>query len=245
MSAFYLILLLSAFSAAMLGGAALATLRGLRRQLEALRAEHAVTPVIPAARAELRQAVIEALADERERELAEARAFWAAQEARESGDARQPDDYGEIELPRIDLSPLDNLPGLADVSGVTGVEPEEEPDPAPWHPSHAGFAPAPVVADQQRTADRLQSLADAATTLEDLRSGPLGTVDLYIFSDGSTLCISPSDRPAADRLTAAIRTGSAPTLLGGSGIGDAYALTFGGMGGENVYVLADRVVASW
>ena len=25
----------------------------------------------------------------------------------------------------------------------------------------------------------------------------------------------------------------------------AYALTFGGMGGENVYVLADRVVASW
>jgi hypothetical protein len=37
--------------------------------------------------------------------------------------------------------------------------------------------------------------------------------------------------------------GETPILLGGSGVSGAYALTFG-CGEENVYVLADRVIAS-
>ncbi|MCT2592946.1 hypothetical protein LHJ74_27875 [Streptomyces sp. N2-109] len=99
MSAISLILLSAAAVATAMGGAALHTARGLHRELSAVRAqleraEAARTPAagserIPAARStpaeEIRAAVTEALAEERERELAEARAFWAAQEARDTG----------------------------------------------------------------------------------------------------------------------------------------------------------------
>ncbi|MBI0381278.1 hypothetical protein JBE27_34730, partial [Streptomyces albiflaviniger] len=106
MSPTSLVLLLAAVTATAVGAAALHTARGVRRQISELRAELAATvaagaragggggggeeggPTVPAPRAtpaaEIRAAVADALAEERERELAEARAFWAAQEARDS-----------------------------------------------------------------------------------------------------------------------------------------------------------------
>ena len=50
-------------------------------------------------------------------------------------------------------------------------------------------------------------------------------------------------RETAERLAAALRAGETPVLLGGSGISGAYALTFA-CGEENIYILADRVIAS-
>ena len=119
MSAISLVLLCAAAAATALGGAALHTARGLRRQLTALRAQLETAPTVAPANAirgratpqrptgkpisgaarrgrgaagrrlaEIRAAVADALADERERELAEARAFWAAQEARDAGPRR-------------------------------------------------------------------------------------------------------------------------------------------------------------
>lgn len=86
MSAISVILLAAAGTTVALGAAALHTVRGLRADVTALRAALA-RPELPAARAvpaeEIRAAVAEALADERERELAEARAFWAEHDARD------------------------------------------------------------------------------------------------------------------------------------------------------------------
>lgn len=111
MSVTTLVLLLAAVVAVALGAAALHTARALRRQLAELHTElsaarqdavastaavHPAAAAIPAARAtpaaetplaDIRAAVADALAEERERELAEARAFWAAQEARDAADA--------------------------------------------------------------------------------------------------------------------------------------------------------------
>lgn len=92
-------LLLTTAAATAVGAAALHAAHGLRKQVTALRTElaegrslHASVPEqqnrstgTPAE--EIRTAVAEALAEERERELAEARAFWAAQEARDAADA--------------------------------------------------------------------------------------------------------------------------------------------------------------
>ncbi|MFF4400800.1 hypothetical protein [Streptomyces sp. NPDC001480] len=261
MSAMPIALLVTTAATGAVGAAVLRTLLGLRRQLAALRAQLAETAennavatraLLPAARTaeaeEIRAAVAEALAEERERELAEARAFWAAQEAREASDA--PTLLG---LPDSELF----LPRTADFAGL---EPVTEPGPdndefageSPElaaarrrHPSHPDFVPvqSPVVGDHERTVTILEGLAESRTELTDVRPGPLGTLDVYVFADGTTLCMTPGHRETAERLAAALRTGEKPHLLGGSGISGAYTLTFA-CGEESVYILADRVIAS-
>ncbi|WP_203186681.1 hypothetical protein [Streptomyces pratensis] len=275
-------LLLTTAAATAVGAAALHAAHGLRKQVTALRTElvegrvlHASLPEqqnrssgTPAE--EIRAAVADALAEERERELAEARAFWAAQEARDAADApsllgglgedapffmpRQSDFAG---LDAMDLEAgeaLDELAELAeltDMPEVTGYAefPEESPELAAArrrHPSHPDFVPVqtPVVTDHERTVNRLERLADTGTELTDVRPGPLGTLDVYVFADGTTLCMTPGHRETAERLADSLRSGQQPVLLGGSGVSGAYALTFS-CGEENVYILADRVIASF
>lgn len=119
------------------------------------------------------------------------------------------------------------------------------------HPSHPDFVPVQASApgaDHERTVSRLEELAEARTALADVRPGPLGTLDVYVFTDGTTLCMTPGHRETAERLAEALRSGTAPVLLGGSGISGAYALTFSCGDSQdpdnNVYILADRVIAS-
>ncbi|MFJ5531512.1 hypothetical protein [Streptomyces sp. NPDC093261] len=267
-------LLLTTTATAGVGVAVLCSVRALRRQIAALHSELTegraarAQGLVPAARpsadaAEIRTAVAEALADERERELAEARAFWAAQEARDIADA--PSLFG---LPDSELF----VPRQSDFAGLEhdSLEPVAEPsfeknefaqnasaDEGPAgdsaelaaarrrHPSHPDFvpSPSPVVNDHERTVARLEELAAARTELADVRPGPLGTLDVYVFADGTTLCMTPGHRETAERLTAALDAGRAPVLLGGSGVSGAYALTFE-CGDESVYILADRVIAT-
>jgi hypothetical protein len=255
-------LLLTTAATAAVGVAVLRTLRGLRRQVAALHTElaenraSAARGLVPAARStadaeEIRSAVAEALAEERERELAEARAFWAAQEARDASDAPSllglPD--SELFLPRqSDFLGLEHLepvtePGL-DTDDFTG-ESAELAAARRRHPSHPDFVPvqSPVVNDHERTVACLEELAESRTELADVRPGPLGTLDVYVFADGTTLCMTPGHRETAEQLAAALQAGHTPVLLGGSGVSGAYALTFA-CGEENVYILADRVIAS-
>lgn len=336
MSVMTLALLLAAGTATAMGAAALHTARGLRRQIVALRTELAdladlrqeQVAAVPGARptpaAEIRAAVADALAEERERELAEARAFWAAQEARDvtgattGGDAhsllgglsglgddsldallddrtdfqlyipRQTDFAGlepslfDAEVPLFGHDPVGQevtgqdtvgadpahdlfdpaaagtseaatvtgFTAAADASGACELEPGTEPVESAElaaarrrHPSHPDFSPAPAISDHERTVRRLAELSDAGTPLTDVRPGPLGTLDVYVFADGTTVCMTPGHRETADRLAIALGEGLAPVLLGSSGVSGAYALTFG-CGEENVYVLADRVIAS-
>ncbi|MFC8824703.1 hypothetical protein ACFT9I_04995 [Streptomyces sp. NPDC057137] len=359
-------LLLTTAAATAVGVAALHAAHGLRREVTALRGElflanpagHAAVPQArsgesaPAAATsteDIRLAVAEALAEERERELAEARAFWAAQEARDATDApsllggfigpgaedgpfyvpRQADfvglealdldaldradrarratedDYDDLaelaELAELresgelgdhtdaadlgeyddleslgDYADFDGLPALPELSEVSEVSEvgefaEDSPELAAArrrHPSHPDFVPVrtPVVTDHERTVARLEELADARTALADVRPGPLGTLDVYVFTDGTTLCMTPGHRETAERLAGALRAGGTPFLLGGSGVSGAYALTFScgasagaddatyagnaGTTGEeasaadHIYILADRVIAS-
>ncbi|MFF7655476.1 hypothetical protein ACFZCY_37555 [Streptomyces sp. NPDC007983] len=317
MSPMTLALLLAAVAATATGAAALHTARGVRWQITELRAELAAAVAaataagrtdrsgedavaVPAARAtpaaEIRAAVADALAEERERELAEARAFWAAQEARDSaGSSDAPSLLGGLAglgedaqhdaphdaplfVPRqADLAGLEPLLGLdalgpdardcaaeqepedpmelevgAEVGAELGTETEQEAEAVESpelaaarrrHPSHPDFTPSSPIADHERTVARLTELAEARTPLADVRPGPLGTLDVYVFADGTTICMTPGHRETAERLADALREGTAPVLLGGSGVSGAYALTFG-CGDENVYVLADRVIAS-
>ncbi|WP_330317660.1 hypothetical protein [Streptomyces platensis] len=320
MSGTTLVVLVAAATAVALGAAALHTARALRRQIAELRAEllaarqdtaagataaHPATAAIPAARtvpaaetplADIRAAVADALAEERERELAEARAFWAAQEARDAADApsllgglvglgdeglldpradhREP--FERPESDRLDTQPF--LPRQADLAGLEPLlgpdaleamdslesmealealdapelEPVEETESAELaaarrrHPSHPDFSPSPVISDHERTVARLEELAQDATPLADVRPGPLGTLDVYVFADGTTLCLTPGQRETAERVADALHAGRTPVLLGGSGISGAYALTFswGETREESVYILADRVIAS-
>ncbi|GAB2801635.1 hypothetical protein [Streptomyces daliensis] len=387
MSAISLTLLATAALATALGGAALHTVRGLHREVAALRArlEDGVTATasasarttpdtataeagtaeaaatVPAARTaasadEIRAAVAEALAEERERELAEARAFWAAQEARDAGvdggallaghgteyeiapsisgldadlleallDGRLDGDAledphgphglagprvpygaaydayeGEIFIPRQSADrdpdrdrdrdrdggddvafdgpgPLDGTAAAedgayGDSTYDEGPEPPEAVGPAALpgrespelaaarrrHPSHPDFnlngdpvvpapapATAPTVADRERTLERLNELALSRTPLADVRPGPLGTLDVYVFEDGTTVCLSPGHRETAERLSEALRRGETPTLMGGSGVSGAYSLTFTYGEDQTAYLLADRVIAS-
>lgn len=294
MSATSLAVLLAAGIATAVGVAALHTTRGLRRQIAALRADVAVATAagaagVPAARQspaeEIRAAVADALAEERERELAEARAFWAAQEARDAapgaegsallgglagfGDEpgldaapfvpRQPDLAGlepmiESELldaaleaaldPALDavLDPALDLPG--EVEGPDSAELAAARRRHPSHPAHAaGEAAQHAVVGHERTVAALDELAADRTPLVDVRPGPLGTLDVYVFGNGTTVCMTPGHRETADQLAEALRAGDAPVLLGGSGVSGAYTLTFG-YGDTSVYVLADRVIAS-
>ncbi|MER8264638.1 hypothetical protein ABT007_10600 [Streptomyces griseus] len=294
-------LLLTTAAATVVGAAALHAAHGLRKQVVALRTElaagHALHASVPpqsrgtaTGAEEIRAAVAEALAEERERELAEARAFWAAQEARDAADApsllgglpglgddapyylpRQADFAG---LESMDLEAAEAMEELAELSERTLAEaelsertlaehevgeltdlpeisefPEDSPELAAArrrHPSHPDFVPVqtPVVTDHERTVSRLEELADTATELTDVRPGPLGTLDVYVFADGTTLCMTPGHRETAERLADALRAGRQPVLLGGSGVSGAYALTFS-CGEDNVYILADRVIASF
>ncbi|MER7107829.1 hypothetical protein [Streptomyces sp. NPDC000229] len=299
-----LALLLTTATATAVGAAALHAAHGLRKQVIALRTELAAAntadraPTVPHARAaeDIRTAVAEALAEERERELAEARAFWAAQEARDATDgpgtllgglggltgpggaatAAGPGEDGPFFVPRqadfagleaMDamelgadygeyadgLDDLDALAELPDIPGITdNAYPEDSPELAAArrrHPSHPDFVPVqtPVVTDHERTVARLEELAETRTALTDVRPGPLGTLDVYVFADGTTLCMTPGHRETAERLAEALRRGETPVLLGGSGVSGAYALTFScgsDADAENVYILADRVIAS-
>ncbi|MET7453806.1 hypothetical protein ABZT03_18370 [Streptomyces sp. NPDC005574] len=255
-------LLLTTAATGAVGVAVLRTLMVLRRQVAALHTELAQSNAaalrgrVPAARLaadvdEIRAAVAEALAEERERELAEARAFWAAQESRDASDAPSllglPD--SELFLPRqadfLGLEPLETVtePG-ADTDEFAGESPELAAARR-RHPSHPDFVPvaSPAVDDHERTVATLEELAASHVELADVRPGPLGTLDVYVFADGTTLCMTPGHRETAERLAAALRAGLTPTLLGGSGISGAYTLTFA-CGEENVYILADRVIAS-
>ncbi|MEU5834424.1 hypothetical protein ABZ820_12240 [Streptomyces diacarni] len=420
MSAISLILLCAAAVATALGGAALHTARGLRRQLTALRAEleagrpdatgaptvvpHARTAPADGARAaaaeearvaaaatdaptaaaaegdteaagpfsrQIRAAVAAALADERERELAEARAFWAAQEARgdagpesgallaghgteyeiapgdladgftdpnrctdcdpgatdltglvdftdyadssdsaDSADLTGPagqrpaphgSETGQMFIPRqpgpedgdidVNVTPAD-MADMADTAsfdtwdtwGTWDTHPGEdgeEPDGAPARPSshaqdvsaesdaespdlaaarrrhpsqpdytlsgepvagQASPSPAPTVTYHERTIERLAGLAEARTPLTDVRPGPLGTLDVYLFEDGTTVCLSPGHRATSEALADAVRRGEAPVLMGGSGVSGSYTLTFGYPDGSTAYLLADRVI---
>ncbi|MET9769596.1 hypothetical protein [Streptomyces sp. NPDC006415] len=284
-------LLLTTAAATAVGAAALHAAHGLRKQVVALRTElaagHALgASVPPQSRStatpaeEIRAAVADALAEERERELAEARAFWAAQEARDAADApsllgglaglgddapyylpRQADFAGldsmdleaveaMEELAEHEIGELTDLPAevAADLPEIAEF-PEDSPELAAArrrHPSHPDFVPVqtPVVTDHERTVNRLEELADTATELTDVRPGPLGTLDVYVFADGTTLCMTPGHRETAERLADALRAGRQPVLLGGSGVSGAYALTFS-CGEDNVYILADRVIASF
>ncbi|MFP8962471.1 hypothetical protein ACLIYP_18230 [Streptomyces nanhaiensis] len=351
MSAISLILLLAAAVAVALGAAALRTALGLRRRLDELRVRLAAAEArgilaraaVPPARTspdaeEIRSAVAAALAEERERELAEARAFWAAQEARDNrAESLLPEGRGaEYEGAGLDPALLDALleraldggahegeafvprqtdregagsganvrrpaaPGSEDAgeSGDPG-DPGDPGKPRPSghtaggkgagadsaelaaarrrHPSHPGYdlngdpvVPGPATgpddledsrrsdgtgesggatgtaadtADHESTRLRLAELAERRTPLADVRPGPLGTLDVYVFADGTTVCMTPGHRETAERLAAAVREGVEPVLLGGSGVSGSYALTFA-CGGESVYVLADRVIAS-
>ncbi|MBA2949884.1 hypothetical protein [Streptomyces himalayensis] len=254
-----LALLLTTTAATVVGAAALRSLYGVRKQLTALRAELAegrmafVRATVPAARTTsdadaIRLAVAAALADERERELAEARAFWAAQEARDATDA--PSLLGlpldDVYLPRpSDFAGLEPVAEPAsDVDDFAGESPELAAARR-RHPSHPDFVPAQTrgTDDHERTVTRLGELAESGTALADVRPGPLGTLDVYVFADGTTLCMTPGHRDTAERLASALRGGEAPVLLGGSAVSGAYALTFA-CGDENVFVLADRVIAS-
>lgn len=281
-SAMSFALLLTTAAATAVGAAALHAAHGLREQVTALRTELAegrsLSASVPEQQnrstatpaEEIRAAVAEALAEERERELAEARAFWAAQEARDAADApsllgglaglgedvpffmpRQADFAG---LEAMDLEATEAMDELAELTELPEVaEFAEFTDDSPElaaarrrHPSHPDFVPVqtPVVTDHERTVNRLERLADTGTELTDVRPGPLGTLDVYVFADGTTLCMTPGHRETAERLAASLRAGEQPVLLGGSGVSGAYALTFS-CGEENVYILADRVIASF
>ncbi|MBQ1099322.1 hypothetical protein KBY55_25520 [Streptomyces sp. b94] len=265
MSAMPIALLLTTAATGAVGVAVLRSILVLRRQVAALRTELAESRAaatrgrVPAARTtadaeEIRAAVAEALADERERELAEARAFWAAQESRDASDA--PLLLGlsdsELFLPRqadfVGLEPVVEPGGDADEPTAKDTGPRESAELAAArrrHPSHPDFVPnpSPAVGDHERTVATLEELAESSVALADVRPGPLGTLDVYVFADGTTLCMTPGHRETAERLAAALGAGKTPYLLGGSGISGAYTLTFA-CGEENVYILADRVIAS-
>ncbi len=210
MSAMPIALLLTTAAVGAVGVAVLRTLLVLRRQVAALHTElaegraAAVRALVPAARShtdadEIRAAVAEALAEERERELAEARAFWAAQEAR---DTEVPTLLGlpdsELFLPRqSDFAGLEPLEPVTELSADADEFAGESPELAAArrrHPSHPDFVPAqsPVANDHERTVATLEELAESAVELADVRPGPLGTLDVYVFVDGTTLCMTPA-----------------------------------------------------
>ncbi|WP_308130128.1 hypothetical protein [Kitasatospora aureofaciens] len=315
MSAVYTILLLILIT---VSTAVLLHLRGLSRRLDAQAAARTVPA--PVDEAAIRRAVAEALAADREREITEARAFWAEQEARaaedaplfdspfagvfagteewpvffprptgpqdaadnagtmdpefgealrsaledlisEGGAAAEPGPEGGAPLRsghpaagpaaepagdararrEADLLATGLEAGLLDAEPAVEDAPVAAPDPR-RHPSHPDFVPSQAPS-REWTDTRLATLADEGVALIDVRPGPLGTLDVYAFADGTTLCVAPGDREAAYRLIDAVRAGEHVRLLGGSRFSGSYSLTFS-TAEEAVYVLADRVVAS-
>ena len=319
MSAVYIVLLLILIA---VSSSVLLQLRGISRHLVERPAPPASAPVDESG---IRRAVTEALAADREREITEARAFWAEQEARAAEDAPLFDsplggngigvaaewplffprptgpldaadnastmdpEFGEALRSALedlineggtgggaaggsaaghpaghpagmsagistgegngdakarreaDLLATGLEAGLLDTEPAAEVEVEAAPDPR-RHPSHPDFVPSQTPS-REWTDTRLTALADERVALTDVRPGPLGTLDVYAFADGTTLCVAPGDREAAYRLIDAVRAGEDVRLLGGSRFSGSYSLTFS-TDEEAVYVLADRVVAS-
>jgi hypothetical protein len=300
--------------------AVLVQLRSLARRLAVPSEPSTAAAPAPVDESVIRRAVNEALAADREREIAEARAFWAEQEARAAEDdaplfdspftstglsaaeewplffprptgpqdaadnsATMAPEFGEAlrsaledligeeggtpARPATGGHPAGGHPaasvgetagetrarreadllatgleaGLLDPEPAVGTEPVAVPDPR-RHPSHPDFVPSQAPS-REWTDTRLTSLAEEAVALTDVRPGPLGTLDVYAFADGTTLCVAPGDREAAYRLIDAVRAGEDVRLLGGSRFSGSYSLTFS-TDEETVYVLADRVVAS-
>ncbi|WP_441250558.1 hypothetical protein [Kitasatospora sp. McL0602] len=312
--------------------AVLLHVRGLSRRLDEHRTGSTAAAQAVVDEDVIRRAVVDALAADREREIAEARAFWAEQEARAAEDSPlfdtpfagttpytgpapftstgltaaeewplffpRPtgpqdavDNAGTMdpefgEALRSALEDLINDEGGATGTGGGGLRPshpaggggggvsatgesageakarreadllatgleaglldtDAEPAAAPdprRHPSHPDFVPSQTPS-REWTDTRLATLADERIALTDVRPGPLGTLDVYGFADGTTLCVAPGDREAAYRLIDAVRAGEDVRLLGGSRFSGSYSLTFS-TDEEAVYVLADRVVAS-
>ena len=324
MSAVYTFLLLILI---VVSTSVLLQLRGISRRLAAR--PTATTPA-PLDESAIRRAVTEALAADREREITEARAFWAEQEARAAEDAplfdnpaggsvigvaaewplffprptgpleaadnagtmdpefgealrsaledlineggepaTDVDGFGGAQLRpghpghpggghpaamaagesggdaqarrEADLLATGLEAGLLDTEPAAEAEPVAAPDPR-RHPSHPDFVPSQAPS-REWTDTRLTALAEEGVALTDVRPGPLGTLDVYAFADGTTLCVAPGDREAAYRLIDAVRAGEDVRLLGGSRFSGSYSLTFS-TDEETVYVLADRVVAS-
>ncbi|MFC1412916.1 hypothetical protein ACEZCY_28400 [Streptacidiphilus sp. N1-12] len=219
--------------------------------------------------AAVREAVVAALAEDREREMVEARAFWAEQEARAAEDAFEGesvfdsenlvllpaprgyvDDEGDMDPEFADAlrSVLEEM--ISEGTGAAGhPAPAAPAAPAapgtpPAHPSVVGFIPQPTPTPEW-TDLRLNELVDVGVLLRDVRPGPMGTLDVYVFEDETTLCIAPGDPAAGAKLRAAVDGGTEVRLLGNSRLSGAHALTFAlGSDEETVYILADRVVAS-
>ncbi|MGK4582728.1 hypothetical protein [Kitasatospora sp. HPMI-4] len=303
--------------------AVLLCVRGLSRRLEEQRTVATAPSPAVVDEAVIRRAVAEALAADREREIAEARAFWAEQEAKAAEDAplfdspftgahlTAPEEWplffprptgpqdaadngvmdpgfsealrsaledligkdrsGEYGLPATEAGakggsghPAQSVPGQqtpggtegsgeararreADLlatgleSGLLDAESAAAPDPR-RHPSHPDFVPSPTPS-REWTDTKLATLAEDGIPLTDVRPGPLGTLDVYAFADGTTLCVAPGDSEATYRLIDAVRAGEDVRLLGGSRFSGSYSLTFS-TDEDAVYVLADRVVAS-
>ena len=228
--------------------------------------------------ASVRDAVTAALAEDREREMAEARTFWAEQEARAAEDdvfGSEPfegfgenlvllptprgyvDDEGTMDPEFADAlrTALEDLitetsaghgpggtSGGAPGTGTGGGVGVGGPGSAAQHPSLPGFIPQPTPTPEW-TDLRLNELVDVGTLLRDVRPGPMGTLDVYVFEDETTLCIAPGDPATGARLREAVSSGSEVRLLGSSRLPGGHALTFT-MGEETAYILADRVVAS-
>jgi hypothetical protein len=220
--------------------------------------------------ASVRDAVTAALAEDREREMAEARTFWAEQEARAAEDELFGDGLGggagtdEAFGDNLVLLPAPR--GYVDDEGT--MDPEfadalrtalenliSETEAAPGrggagtgagngahHPSLPGFVPQPTPTPEW-TDLRLGELVDVGILLRDVRPGPMGTLDVYVFEDETTLCIAPGDPETGARLRDAVNAGSEVRLLGSSRLPGGHALTFT-LGEETAYILADRVVAS-
>ncbi|OIV38837.1 hypothetical protein BIV57_03610 [Mangrovactinospora gilvigrisea] len=218
----------------------------------------------------VRSAVAAEFAAERDRESAEARAYWNEQRRRELEDeAGMPEQRIAVD----DLLPLDadmdpefaaalrhalediadsDLAGPAVPPAAAGTGPDAGPAgpgvPDPMrHPSNPAWVPN--TPDQAWTERRLTELCAQGTPLADVRPGPLGTLDLYVFEDETTLCVIPGDREVTERLVDALRAGHAVRMLGGSTIAGSFALTFEIAAPDTpdapaVYLLADRVVAS-
>lgn len=178
MSAMPIALLLTTAAATAVGAAALHAAHGLRRQVSALRKEladgRALTAAVPpqtrndtTSAEEIRSAVAEALAEERERELAEARAFWASQEARDAADApsllgglaglgedapffmpRQSDFAG---LDAMDLDATEALDELTELAGMgEPAETAEFPEDSPSWPRRAAATPRTLTSCRSR-----------------------------------------------------------------------------------------------
>ncbi|MBF9067769.1 hypothetical protein I2501_06910 [Streptacidiphilus sp. NEAU-YB345] len=237
-----LLLVLLALVAA-LAAAALLSVRAMSRRLEST----------------VRRAVGIALAEDREREIAEARTFWAEQEARAAEDSLDGVDMDAVSVDTLVAENTMFLPaprGFVDETGEMDPEfadalrsaleemiSESDRAPLPSHPAQPGFVPQPTPTPEW-TDLRLLELVEVGTALKDVRPGPMGTLDVYVFEDETTLCIAPGDQATGRRIREAVADGTDVRLLGTSRLPGAHALTFALSETETVYVLADRVVAS-